>query len=104
MGQILTLYAAINLGRYFTQILSFIQGQYLTQIKFQIVAQIGHVDATLGLWPETSVHLAHRHLKYYICPTEAIVETASKTRQNAHMMHHDPTTFLHHALIHYLPS
>ena len=35
------------LGKYLAQIFSFIKGQYLAQIKIQIVRQIGCVDAAL---------------------------------------------------------
>ena len=38
---------SMNLGQIFSQIFSFIKGQYLAQIKFQIVKQIGYVDALL---------------------------------------------------------
>ena len=36
-----------SLGKYLTQIFSFIKGQYLAQIKIQIVKQIGCIDAAL---------------------------------------------------------
>ena len=45
LGQILSLCEAKSLGKYLTQIFSFIKGQYLAQIKFKIVKQIGCVDA-----------------------------------------------------------
>ena len=45
LGQILSLYAAKSLG----QIFCFIEGQFLAQIKYQIVEQIGCVDAALRL-------------------------------------------------------
>ena len=48
MGQILSLFEAKSLGKYLTQIFSFINGQYLAQIKIQIVKQIGCVDAALS--------------------------------------------------------
>ena len=47
MGQELSLFEAKSLGKYLTQIFSFINGQYLAQIKIQIVKQIGCVDAAL---------------------------------------------------------
>ena len=37
LGQILSLYQAKSLGKYLAQIFSFIEGQYLAQIKFQNV-------------------------------------------------------------------
>ena len=45
LGQILSVYAVKSLGQYLTQIFRFIEGQYLAQIKLQIVKQIGCVDA-----------------------------------------------------------
>ena len=48
LGQILSLYGVKSLGKYLAQIFSFIKGQYLAQVKIQIVKQIGCVDATLG--------------------------------------------------------
>ena len=47
LGQILSLYEAKSLGKYLDQLFSFIKGQYLAQIKIQIVEQIGCVDAAL---------------------------------------------------------
>ena len=47
LGQILSPYGAKSLGKYLTQIFRFIKGQYLAQIKIQIVKQIGSVDAAL---------------------------------------------------------
>ena len=47
MDQILSLYEARSLGKYLTKIFYFIKGQYLAQIKIQIVIQIGYVDAAL---------------------------------------------------------
>ena len=47
LDQILFLYEAKSLGKYLAQIFSFIKGQYLAQIKFQTVKQIGCVDAAL---------------------------------------------------------
>ena len=44
LGQILSLYEGKSLGKYLTQIFSFIAGQYLAQVKIQIVKQIGCVD------------------------------------------------------------
>ena len=49
LGQILSLYEAKYLGQVFSQTFCFIEGQYLAQIKFQVVQQIGCVDAALGL-------------------------------------------------------
>ena len=45
LGQILSLYEAKSLGTYLTQIFSFIKGQYLAQIKIQILKQIECSDA-----------------------------------------------------------
>ena len=45
LGHILSLYEAKCLGTYLTQISSFIKGQYLAQLKFQIIKQTGCVDA-----------------------------------------------------------
>ena len=45
LSQILSLYEAKSLGKYLPQIFSFIKRQYLSQIKIQIVKQIGCVDA-----------------------------------------------------------
>ena len=45
LGKIFSLYEAKKLGKYLVQIFSFIKGQYLAQIKIQIVKQIGCVDA-----------------------------------------------------------
>ena len=44
LGQI---YEAKSLGKYLAQKISFIKGQYLVQIRIQIVKQIGCVDAAL---------------------------------------------------------
>ena len=44
----MSLYEAKSLEKYLAQILSFIKGQYLAQIKFQIVKQVGCVDAALS--------------------------------------------------------
>ena len=55
-GQILSVYEAKSLGKYFTPVFSFIKGQYLAQIKIQIVKQIGCVDATL----------AHNEFSYFL--------------------------------------
>ena len=40
-------YEAKYLGQIFSQTFCFVEGQYLAQIKFQIVEQIGCVDAAL---------------------------------------------------------
>ena len=48
LDQILSLYEARSLGKYLTKIFNFIKGQYLAQIKIQIVIQIGYVDAALS--------------------------------------------------------
>ena len=50
LGQISSLYGANCLGNYLTQIFCFIKGQYLAQLKFQIVKQIRCVGATLRTW------------------------------------------------------
>ena len=47
-GQILSLYVTKSLGQSLGQICCFIERQYLAQIKYQIVEQIGCVDAALG--------------------------------------------------------
>ena len=47
LGQILSLYEAKYLGQIFSQTFCFIEGQYLAQIKFQIVKEIECVDAAL---------------------------------------------------------
>ena len=47
LGQILSLFEAKSFGKYLAQIFCFIKGQYLAQIKIQIVKQIGCVDAAL---------------------------------------------------------
>ena len=47
LGQLLSLYVAISLAQSLGQIFSFIEGQFLAQIKCQIVEQIGCVDAAL---------------------------------------------------------
>ena len=47
LGQILSLYEAKCLGKYLAQIFCFIEGQYLAQLIFQIVKQIGRLDAAL---------------------------------------------------------
>ena len=47
LGRILSLYEAKSLGKYLAQIFSFITGQYLAQIKIQIVKQIWE-----GIWPK----------------------------------------------------
>ena len=46
LGQILSLYVAKSLGQSLGQIFCFIEGQFLAQINYQIVEQIGCVDAT----------------------------------------------------------
>ena len=43
------LYGANYLGQIFSKTFCFIEGQYLTQIKFQIAKQIGCVDAALAV-------------------------------------------------------
>ena len=50
LGQILSLYAAKSLGQSLGQIFCFIGGQFLAQIKYQIVEQIVCVDAALLKW------------------------------------------------------
>ena len=45
LGQILPLYEAKYLDQIFSQTFCFVEGQQLAQIKFQIVKQIGCVDA-----------------------------------------------------------
>ena len=47
MGQIFSPYVAKSLGQSLGQISCFIKGQFLAQIKNQIVEQIGCVDAAL---------------------------------------------------------
>ena len=54
-AQILSLYEAKSLGKYLAQIFSFIKGQYLAQIKIQIVKQIGCVDAALAATLKTTL-------------------------------------------------
>ena len=49
LGQILSLYVAKSLGQSLGQIFCFIEGQFLAQIKYQIVEQIDFVDAALLL-------------------------------------------------------
>ena len=57
-----------NLGQCLAQIFHFIERQYLTQIKYQIVKEIGCVDdaynASIELWIKCPGHLFFRQVYY----------------------------------------
>ena len=52
------LYEAKSLGKYLTKIFSFVNGQYVAQIKIPIVKQIECADSALG--PNKIKKLLHR--------------------------------------------